>query len=169
MLDAGEGQHGPPRDQRRLFMRQLAVAVLSLIAAVLFAAPGSAGPTPRFADPPPNFTCSLLTADTIECHWDVLVDANGQATKYSVDAVANFDLAGGGTQSADFDFGTPVTSVTIPLSSFPTDINGDTVPDTLVSVVLRVKGLAPPGKREFNQHNAFSGTVTCAIGGTCAP
>ena len=64
--------------------------------------------------------------------WDVLTGA----TKYSVDAVANFDLAGGGTQSADFDFGTPDTTVTIPLSSFPTDINGDTVADTLVSVVF---------------------------------
>jgi len=28
------------------------------------------------------------------------------------------------------------TTVTIPLSSFPTDINGDTVADTLVSVVF---------------------------------
>ena len=55
------------------------------------------------------------------------------------------------------------TTVTIPLSSFPTDINLDLVDDTLVSVVLRVKGLAPPGKREFNQHNAFSGTVTCVV------
>ncbi len=150
-------------------MRQFAVAALSLVTAALFAGPAHAGRTPRFSDPPPNFSCSFLTADTIECHWDVLVDANGQATKYSVDAVANFDLAGGGTQSADFDFGTPDTTVTIPLSSFPADINGDGTDDTLVSVVLRVKGLAPPGKREFNQHNAFSGTVTCVIGGTCAP
>jgi len=160
MLDAGEGQHGPPRDQRRLFMRQLAVAVLSLVTALLFARPVFAGPTPRFSEPPANFTCSFVAPDTIQCSWDALTGA----TKYSVDAIANFDLGNAlGAQSADFDFGTPDTTVTIPLSSFPTDINLDLVDDTLVSVVLRVKGLAPPGKREFNQHNAFSGTVTCVV------
>ncbi len=148
-------------------MRQLAVAVLSLITAVLFTGPAHAGPTPRFPVLfPSGFNCSFITADTIQCTWSVLTDPTTltDATKYSVDAIANFDLGSGlGTQSADFDFGTPDTTVTIPLSSFPTDINLDTVPDTLVSVVLRVKGLAPPGKRDFNQHNAFSGTLTCVV------
>jgi len=141
-------------------MRQLAVAVLPLLTAALFAAPAFAGREPRFSEPPANFTCSFVAPDTIQCTWDALTGA----TKYSVDAIANFDLGGGGAQSADFDFGTPDTTVTIPLSSFPTDINLDLVDDTLVSVVLRVKGLAPPGKRAFNQHNPFSSpTVTCTI------
>jgi len=94
------------------------------------------------------------------------------ASKYSVDVVANYELGApaSGTMSADFDFGTPLTAIDIPLSSFPTDINGDTVLDTLVSLVLRVKGLAPPGKNpNHSQNNPFTGTVTCPIGGTCLP
>ena len=151
------------RSERRPFMRQLAVAVLPLVTAILFLGPAHAGPTPALPVAPTSFTCSFITVDTvdtIQCTWDVLTGA----TKYAVDAIANFDLGDAlGAQSADFDFGTPDTTVTIPLSSLATDINLDGVDDTPVSVVLRVKGLAPPGRRQFNQHNAFSGTVTCVV------
>jgi hypothetical protein len=92
------------------------------------------------------------------------------ATKYSVDVVANFDLGGGVTMSADFDFGTPLLAIDIPLSSFSGDINGDTVADTLLSLVLRVKGLNPPAKNpHHSQNNQFSSTFTCTISGvTCS-
>ena len=145
-------------------MRQLAVAVLPFITAALLAGPVFAGPTPRFSEPPANFTCSFVAPDAIQCTWGALVDELGAATKYSVDTIANFELGNGlGAQSADFDFGTRETTITIPLSEFPADVDGDTLADTLVSVVLRVKGLAPPGKRLFNQNNAFSPTVTCVV------
>src|SRR5207247_118115 len=99
------------------------------------------------------------------CTWTSLLGAN----KYAVDVVANFELSGGGTMSADFDFGTPQTAIDIPLSSFQVDIDGDTLTDTLLSLVLRVKGLNPPAKNpHHSQNNQFSSTVTCTIiGGTC--
>lgn len=72
------------------------------------------------------------------------------------------------TASADFDFGTEMLTVTIPLNTFPTDINGDTLEDGLTSLVLRVKGLNPPGKKDYNQNTPFSSAIVCTTGG-CAP
>lgn len=144
-------------------------AVLSALAILVSAA--AAGPVPTFTSAPTGFTCSFTTVsttnDAIECSWDVLTGA----TKYSVDVVANYDLGVvGGSMSADFDFGTSLTTIIIPLSSFPTDINTDGATDTLTSLILRVKGLAPPGKKDSNQNNPFSSpTITCTIGtATCS-
>jgi hypothetical protein len=135
-----------------------------LLTAAFSIAPASAGPMPSLASAPTGFTCSLV-ADTVECSWDAL----DGATKYSVDVVANYVLADATTSSADFDFGTAMTTISIPLSSFPTDINGDLVADTLSSLVLRVKGLNPPGKKQYNEANPFSSTITCTVGGACVP
>src|SRR5262249_51240715 len=89
------------------------------------------------ASAPSDFTCAFVTVttanDAVQCSWTALEGA----TKYSVDVVANFDVGNGTTMSADFDFGTSGTSVTIPLSSFPTDVNGDLAADVLQSLVLR--------------------------------
>ncbi len=149
-------------------MRKMIAASVALVAFALVVEAASAGPLPALTSAPSDFTCSFTTIstpnDAILCSWTALVDA----TKYSVDVIANYDLGNAlGSVSADFDFGTTATSITIPLSAFPADINLDTVPDTLVSVVLRVKGLAPPGKSVNNQNNPFSPTVTCTIGGSC--
>lgn len=101
----------------------------------------------------------------MQCSWDALTGA----TKYSVDVVANYTLADGiTTTSADFDSGTTLTSITIPLDAFPTDVNQDTLTDTLTSLVLRVKGLNPPGKKDYNQATPFSSTIICT-GGSCGP
>ena len=146
----------------------MAAAVLSALA--LWAGAATAGPVPALSSAPTGFTCAFTTVstpnDAIECSWDVLAEA----TKYSVDVLANYDLGVvGGSVSAEFDFGTQLTTIVIPLSSFPTDINTDGNPDTLTSLVLRVKGLAPPGRQASNQHNPFSSpTITCTIGGTCS-
>jgi hypothetical protein len=145
-------------------MRRLLTTVVLLTALAVSAEPALAGPTPALTSAPSNFTCGFVslasTNDAVECSWDPLTGA----TKYSVDVVANYALGTvGGTMSADFDFGTTLTVIDIPLSSFPTDINGDGVMDTLLSLVLRVKGLAPPGKTVSNQHNPFSATFTCII------
>ena len=149
-------------------MRKRIAAAVAFVAFALVVGAASAGPLPALTSAPADFTCSFTTIstpnDAILCSWTTLVDA----TKYSVDTIANYDLGNAlGSLSADFDFGTAAVSITIPLSAFPADINLDTVPDTLVSVVLRVKGLAPPGKQVSNQHNPFSPTVTCTIGGSC--
>lgn len=111
-----------------------------------------------------DFTCSFVDT-SVQCSWDALTGA----TKYSVDVVANYTLADGiTTTSADFDFGTTLTSITIPLDAFPTDVNQDTLTDTLTSLVLRVKGLNPPGKKDYNQATPFSSTIICT-GGSCGP
>lgn len=151
-------------------MRKMLIAVVTLLAVAVLVGPASAGPQPALAEAPAGFTCSFVTVttanDTIHCEWLPVVNA----TKYSVDAVANYELGNTlGPLGVDFDFGTPITSVDIPLSSFPVDINADLVDDALVSVVLRVKGLNPPGKQLYNQNNPFSSpTVTCIVSaGTC--
>jgi hypothetical protein len=145
-------------------MRWFSILAVTLLTMALSMAPASAGPTPSLASAPTGFTCSLV-ADTVECSWDALAGA----TKYSVDVVANYVLADASTSSADFDFGTALTTLSIPLSSFPTDVNGDLAADTLSSLVLRVKGLNPPGKSQYNQHTPFSSTILCTVGGSCAP
>ena len=151
-------------------MRKPLIIVVALFAVAVFAGPVLGGSSPALTSAPDHFQCNFTTVsalnDTVECSWDMLTDA----TKYSVDVVANYDLGGGGTMSADFDFGTSLFVIDIPLSSFPTDINGDTVADTLLSLVLRVKGLNPPAKNpHHSQNNQFSGTFTCTISsGTCS-
>lgn len=145
-------------------MRHLSSIAVTLLTVALSIAPASAGPTPSLASAPASFTCSLL-ADTVECSWEAL----DGAIKYSVDVVANYVLADATTSSADFDFGTTFTTISIPLSAFPADVNGDLVSDTLGSLVLRVKGLNPPGKKDHNQHTPFSSTIMCTVGGACAP
>jgi len=151
-------------------MRKIFVIATALLATAVVVGPVSAGPQAALPAPT-GFTCSFATVttanDTIHCEWDVL----DGATKYSVDAVANFELGNTlGPLGVDFDFGTPINSVDIAVSSFPTDVNGDTFDDTLLSLVLRVKGLNPPGKRLYNQSNPFSSpTVTCIVStATCA-
>ncbi len=152
-------------------MRKASSIAVMLFAVAVLVGPVSAGPQPALSAAPAGFTCFFVTVttanDTIHCEWLPVENA----TKYSVDAVANFELGNTlGPLGVDFDFGTPMTSVDIPLSSFPIDINADLVDDTLVSVVLRVKGLNPPGKQLYNQHNPFSSpTVTCVVStATCS-
>jgi hypothetical protein len=150
-------------------MRKMIAATIAFVACALVVGASSAGSLPALTSPPTDFTCSFamisIPNDAITCTWTASAGAN----KYSVDVIANYDLGNAlGSMSADFDFGTTAITITIPLSAFPTDINLDTVPDTLVSVVLRVKGLVPPGKNVNNQNNTFSPTLTCTIGGSCA-
>jgi hypothetical protein len=146
-------------------MRKMLFFAVTLLAVAGLVGPASAGPAPALTAAPTTFVCAFVTVtaanDTIRCTWDVLVGA----TKYSVDTIANYELGNTlGPLGVDFDFGTPINTVDIPLSAFPGDVNGDTVTDTLVSLVLRVKGLNPPGKQQFNQHNPFSSpTVTCDV------
>jgi len=94
-----------------------------------------------------------------QCTWD----NNLGAPKYSVDTLINYDLNAGATLSVDLDFDATTTTILIPLNSFPTDPDLDTNTETLVSVVLRVKGLAPVKWK--SQNNAFGGTPI--IGAAC--
>jgi hypothetical protein len=145
-------------------MRKLFVCAATVVAIGLAIGGASAGPVPALTAAPTNFNCSFVDT-SVQCSWDALTGA----TKYSVDIVANYTLADGTTTaSADFDFGTPLTSITIPLDTFPTDVNQDTLADTLTSLVLRVKGLNPPGKKDYNQAAPLSSTVICT-GGSCGP
>jgi hypothetical protein len=145
-------------------MHKLFVCAVALVAIALSMGGAAAGPLPALTTAPTNFTCSFVDT-SVQCSWDELTDA----TKYSVDVVANYILADGTTTaSADFDFGTALTSITIPLDAFPTDVNQDTFADTLTSLVLRVKGLNPPGKKDYNQATPFSSTIICT-GGSCGP
>jgi hypothetical protein len=145
-------------------MRKLFVSAAALVTLGLTFGVAAAGPLPALTAAPTNFTCSFVDT-SVQCSWDTLTDA----TKYSVAVVANYTLADGTTTaSADFDFGTTLTNVTIPLDTFPGDINQDSFPDTLTSLVLRVKGLNPPGKKDYNQATPFSSTIICAEG-SCSP
>jgi hypothetical protein len=144
---------------RKFFARAAVLVALGLTFEV-----AAAGSLPALTAAPTTFTCSLVDT-SVQCSWDALADA----TKYSVDVVANYTLADGTTTaSADFDFGTPLTSVTIPLEAFPSDVNQDGSPDSLTSLVLRVKGLNPPGKKDYNQATPFSSTIICTEG-SCSP
>jgi hypothetical protein len=145
-------------------MRKLFVCAAALVALGLTFEVAAAGPLPALTAAPTNFTCSFVDT-SVQCSWDALTDA----TKYSVDVVANYTLADGTTTaSADFDFGTPLASATIPLEAFPSDVNQDGFADTLTSLVLRVKGLNPPGKKDYNQATPFSSTIICTEG-SCGP
>jgi hypothetical protein len=145
-------------------MRKFFVCAVALVAIALPIGKAAAGPLPALTAAPTNFTCSFVDT-SVQCSWDALTGA----TKYSVDVVANYTLADGiTTTSADFDFGTTLTSITIPLDAFPTDVNQDTLTDTLTSLVLRVKGLNPPGKKDYNQATPFSSTIICT-GSSCGP
>ena len=145
-------------------MQKLFVCAAALVGIVLASGGATAGPLPALTTAPTSFTCAVV--DTrVDGSWDPLAGAS----KYSVDVVANYTLADGiTTTSADFDFGTTLTSISIPLDTFPSDIDQDTVDDTLMSLVLRVKGLNPPGKKDYNQATPFSSTIICT-GGSCGP
>ena len=145
-------------------MQKLFVCAAALVGIVLASGGAAAGPLPALTTTPTNFTCSVVDT-SVDCSWDALAGAS----KYSVDVVANYTLADGiTTTSADFDFGTTLTTISIPLDTFPSDIDQDTVDDTLMSLVLRVKGLNPPGKKDYNQATPFSSTIICT-GGNCGP
>lgn len=145
-------------------MQKLFVCAAALVAIALATGGAAAGPLPALTTAPTNFTCSFVDG-SVECEWEAVADA----AKYSVDVVANYSLADGiTTTSADFDFGTTLTSITIPLDAFPTDINQDTFTDALTSLVLRVKALNPPGKKDYNQATPFSSTIICTEG-SCGP
>ena len=145
-------------------MRKLFVCAAALVTIGLAIGGAAAGPLPALTTAPTNFTCSVVDT-SVECSWDALEGAS----KYSVDVVANYMLADGiTTTSADFDFGTTLTSISIPVDTFPSDIDQDTFADTLTSLVLRVKGLNPPGKKDYNQATPFSATIICT-GGSCGP
>lgn len=144
--------------------RKLFFCGVTLVVFIFSIAGATAGPVPSLTTAPTGFTCSVGT-DSVVCSWDQLEGAN----KYSVDVVANYTLNDGvTTASADFDFGTEMLEITIPLDAFPPDINGDTLPDNLTGLVLRVKGLNPPGKKDYNQNTPFSSSIVCN-GGGCAP
>lgn len=145
-------------------MQKLFVCAAALVGIALASGGATAGPLPALTTAPTSFTCAVVDT-SVDCSWDPLAGAS----KYSVDVVANYTLADGiTTTSADFDFGTTLTSISIPLDTFPSDIDQDTVDDTLMSLVLRVKGLNPPGKKDYNQATPFSSTIICT-GGICGP
>jgi hypothetical protein len=143
-------------------MRKLFTCALAFVAIALAFGGAAAGPLPALTMAPTTFTCSVVD-NSVQCSWDALTGA----AKYSVDVVANYTLFDGiTTASADFDFGTELTTIIIPLSAFPSDVNQDTFADTMTSLVLRVKGLNPPGKTDYNQKTPFSSTIICSEG-TC--
>jgi hypothetical protein len=145
-------------------MRKLLVCAVALVASAVAIGGATAGPLPALTTAPTNFTCVVVDTSVV-CSWDALTGA----TKYSVDVVANYTLTDGiTTTSADFDFGTTLTTVTIPLDAFPSDVNQDGSPDSLTSLVLRVKGFNPPGKKDYNQATPFSATIICTDG-SCGP
>jgi hypothetical protein len=148
-------EHGRARTMK--WMSPLAVALL----AIAFSAEPAAAVKPSGCSllaAPTTFVCSLNGSE-IDCSWDPVGSA-----KYSVDTIASY-VEGTGTDPSEslsvelsFDASPSATpSITIPLSSFPTDPDNDADTDTLVSVVLRVKALNPPN---CPQNNHFSGTQT---------
>src|SRR5262245_17684108 len=145
-------------------MRKLFVCAVALVAIALAIRGAAAGPLPAVTTAPTNFTCSFVDT-SVPCSWDALPGA----AKYSVDGVPNYTLADGITPtSAPFDFATTLTIIIIPLSAFPNDVNQYTLADTLNSLVLRVKRLNPPGKKDYYQATPFSSTIICT-GGSCGP
>lgn len=120
--------------------------------------------------PPLNFT-AVVNGDVIETDWDDVLNA----AKYSVDVIAIYDFDtdadGVADLSMDFDFGTsdrtdglPIStsSLDIPIEDLMADVNGDTVLDSPISAVLRVKALNP-GKGKGRQDNPFSAPVTLSL------
>lgn len=145
-------------------MRKLFLCGVTLVALIFSITGATAGPVPALTTAPTGFTCEVQ-GDSVVCSWDQLDGAK----KYSVEVIVNYTLNDGvTTASADFDFGTEMLEITIPLAAFPSDINDDLLDDTLTSLVLRVKGLNPPGKKDYNQNTPFSSSIVCD-GGGCVP
>ena len=145
-------------------MRKIVAGSIALFALAFGAQSTIAGSDPYYSSPPPDFACASTMVTTPNDNIHRTSTSIG-APKYSVDTIDNYNLNGGGTLSIDLDFTSKTTSIDIPLSAFPSDANGDLLADTLVSVVLRAKGLNPG--RNNSQNNAFSGTWTCTIGAAC--
>lgn len=117
-------------------------------------------------DAPTSFTANLdMAAGVLYTDWE---DVAG-AVKYSVDVVVEYDTDGDGEadMSVDFSFGTSDrddggemgdSDLEIPFdvtALIGVDVNGDTVSDTLIDALARVKALNP-GKGNGSQNNPFS-------------
>jgi hypothetical protein len=109
---------------------------------------------------PTGVTCGN-DGTTISADWDDLPGA----VKYSAEFIVSYDTDGDTSTveaTLTFEQSTFTSDVNVLLSNLAADTNLDTVPDTIVSVEVRVKGLSP-GKNQGRQNNPFSGLVDCGV------
>jgi hypothetical protein len=135
------------RNTRFLLASSLAIVGLCVLPVVAVA-----GGFPTLAAPA-DVTACVDSASNLNAAWCPVPNA----TKYSVEVTASYDLGGGcGEQNVDFDFGTDGTSLEIPLSAFDYDFGSG--PVAACSLSVAVKGLNPPkgphGK--ISQNNPFT-------------
>ena len=107
---------------------------------------------------PTTVTCGN-DGTTVSADWDDLTGA----VKYSAEFLVSYDTDGDTSTveaTLTFEQSTFTSDVNVLLSNLAADTNLDTVPDTIVKVEVRVKGLHP-GKDQGRQNNPFSGLIEC--------
>ena len=145
--------------------------ITALFGCLLFvASPAFGAPPVRQPLPAPTDVSCPVVGDVIAADW---ADVEG-ATKYSVDVIAGFDVAGNGVvdTTLDFDFGTsdrtdglPISEsdLTIPLTALTstfTRADGTVVTLDPLTINLRVKALNP-GRGRGPQNHPFS--AVCVV------
>lgn len=133
---------------RETTMHSSFVAVAAVVTmALAFGLPGPAWPL----EAPQNVACVLATDAATQQQLEVTWDPLNDATKYSVDVIAGYEVDGV-TQSTEFSFGTsdrtdgePISApfLNIALSDLAYDFTADGVdnPSLPSAASVRVKGL----------------------------
>lgn len=142
--------------KKNLMTGLLAVMVLLIGSAAM------AGSTPMFTIAPSAFDAAVVD-DNVVFTW-----SDSGFYRYSVDVDIPQDV-----YTAHFSFSTDKNdptvcalvdtiyncSLTVPLSAFVWDTDADPATEPVPvygTATAKVKALDPPGKKDFNQHNAFS-------------
>ena len=147
--------------------KHLIIGILATMA-LMVSSVAMAGSTPMFTIAPSAFAATM-GIDTVVFTW-----SDSGFYKYSVDVDIPQDV-----YTASYSFSTDkndpnvcaynVTTtlydctLTVPLSVFVWDTDADPITDPIPiygTAYAKVKALDPPGKKDFNQHNAFSETDT---------
>lgn len=151
--EESSGQHSAIGEEK---VRKTGFATaLLLTTLVTFGVPG---PVMALLARPEGFICSVA-ASLATCSWGAVTEAS----KYSVDVVAQYDTDGDSVvdQSLEFDFSAVETTLDILLDvDLAHDFGAGLVSPSVVT--LRVKALNP-GKGSGRQNNPFSDSVTIVL------
>ena len=139
----------------------ISALVLGLPLAVK-AAGAPQNPPPSYSTAPTGVTCSNDTTN-VTVSWDNNLGAPKYAVQFNVGYDTDGVLATAEVEILWTGYATTGTSITLPISTFNADVNGDLVNDPIVDVEARVKGLTPDAGFNQPQKNKFSAFADCGL------